>query len=389
MFFWSYFCKFKTLARLSLIVAMANISMQVYAQEPGLSSSFGLSVIHDENIQKNSLGDEDKYVSFSPGLTYINQFGKHQLAVNYQGRYTKFDELDSFDYEDHSVNMSLNFDHSPSVSSAFSVGYNTSHNAFTEAGSQNTNLSEFNQVDTTSLAGKVYFGSGDSKGQIVVSLSGNETSFAQAAEQFRNSSIFGGSLTYFHRVAPNTRVLFEVSTTKADFDESQSAINQSNTQTSYLLGFSWRYSEQVYTNFRVGYFEREFEQANADTLDGLSLSIDLNWLPTENLSLQLAAGRNANSSSVAELAGLISTTITTSIEHSTTENMSLFASVEYSDSDYEVRSDKTQQFELGVRYSFATQANINFAVTTIDRDASFEDLSYESTSVRVGFSVRF
>lgn len=362
-------------------------AQEMLPEDEGFVASAMLGLKHDSNVQRNALGDSDTSLVLSPELIYGNYIGKHLLYTKYSGEYARFSDYDSLDFENHSVDVEAYFDYSLRFSSILSMNYQNG----VEDPSQTNNLvsefDEFTEFEKITLGGSLLYGTRQSVGQIVVSAEAQTAEFKNNDQSFRDFDSVGGSAEFFYRLAPNTRMLFEVSLYDFDYDQPQTGFDQSSQQISYLTGIQWRYSEQLESTVRIGYQTKDFDEASQQDISGLSFGAELSWAPSELTRVKLGSARNANESAIADLAGLVTTSFDLGVEHEITERFELFANYRYANDDFDTRKDISHFITIGFEFDFREWLEIDLEYSYSERESDFNNFSYDANVVMLSFEV--
>ncbi len=100
------------------------VPSSVGAQErQGLLLNAGLSVQSDSNITRTTEKTSDEFAIFSPQLQFLSNAGQHAFVFDYQGDFAAYNDNTQYNYNDHSLNLAAQFDHSYRLRSAFSLSY--------------------------------------------------------------------------------------------------------------------------------------------------------------------------------------------------------------------------------------------------------------------------
>jgi hypothetical protein len=375
---------------LCLVTAInVTVSLAQDSDNQGFSLTTELSLASDSNIERNSTETADNSLQFAPQIRYFNTIGKHQFSADYTGIYTKYSKQTQFDYENHTASIGILFDHTESLSTEFNLSY---QDAIEAPGSTNGILvdsTEFYQFTSSQMTASVLYGTPESKGQIIVTFDINNIEFTNIDQAFRNSdttSINGG---YFYRIAPSTRLLFEVGQTDIDYIDAMGLDDQSSQQNTYLTGIEWVSSEQITSVFRLGYETRDFENSLFEEQDGLTYSLDFIWQPKSYTQVSFGAARGITESAIQGSAGIIRENYSIDLQHELTSSIALNSLLQYSEDDIEDRTDTNTTFEVGLSYRAKDWLNISLSYALENRQSNNILFDYDAELIQLSFVATF
>jgi hypothetical protein len=375
---------------LCLVTAInATVSLAQDSDNQGFSLTTELSLASDSNIERNSTETAGNLLQFAPQIRYVNIIGKHQFSADYTGIYAKYSEQTQFDYENHTASIGILFDHTESLSTEFNLSY---QDAIEAPGSTNGILvdsTEFNQFTSSQMTAAVLYGTRESKGQIIVTFDINNIEFTNIDQVFRNSDITSITGGYFYRIAPSTRLLFEVGQTDIDYIDAIGLNDQSSQQNTYLTGIEWVSSEQTTSVFRIGYVTRDFENSLIEERDGLTYSLDFIWQPKSYTQVSFVAARGITESAIQGSAGIITENYSIDLQHELSSLIALNSVLQYSEDDIEDRTDTNTTFEVGLSYSAKDWLNIRLSYALENRQSNNILFDYDAELIQLSFVATF
>jgi hypothetical protein len=375
---------------LCLVTAInATVSLAQDSDNQGFSLTTELSIASDSNIERNSNETSDNLMQIAPQFRYVNTIGKHQFSADYTGIYTKHSEQNQFDYANHAASIGILLDHTESLSTEFNLSY---QDAIEAPGSSNGVLvdsTEFNQFTNSQMTAAVLYGTQESKGQIIVTFDINKLEFTNIDQAFRNvdtTSITGG---YFYRIAPSTRLLFEIAQTDFDYIDAIGLNDQSSQQNTYLTGIEWASSEQITSALRLGYQTRDFDNPLVDEIDGLTYNLDFTWQPRSYTQFTFGASREVTESAIQAVAGIVRESYLIGLQHELSSSVGLNSILQYSEDDIEDRTDTNTTFQVGLSYSAKPWLNISLSYALENRQSNNILFDYDAELIQLSFVATF
>jgi hypothetical protein len=328
-------------------------------------------------------------MQIAPQFRYVNTIGKHQFSADYIGIYTKYSKQNRFDCENHTASIGILFDHTESLSTEFNLSY---QDAIEAPGSTNGILvdsTEFNQFTSSQMTVAVLYGTRESKGQIIVTFDVNNTEFTDIDQAFRNVDTTNITGSYFYRIAPSTRLLFEVGQTDFDYIDAMGLDDQSSQQNTYLTGIDWVSSEQITSALRLGYQTRDFDNPLFGEIDGLTYNLDFTWQPRSYTRFTFGASREVTESAIQGSAGIIRENYSIDLQHELTSSIALNSLLQYSEDDIEDRTDTNTTFEVGLSYRAKDWLNISLSYALENRQSNNILFDYDAELIQLSFVATF
>jgi hypothetical protein len=385
----------KKISILCLNTLLVSLLLQspVRAEErQGLLLNAGLAVISDSNITRTADEISDKTAIFSPQLQFLSNVGQHQFLFDYQGDFAVYNDNSQYNYNDHDFKLGAIFDHSYRINSEFTFGY---QDKIEEPGSNNAQTelsSDFNEFTRKSAEAKFYYGTTASNGQFVVGLGHNQQRYTNNQQSFRDLDRNKITGTFFYRMAPKTRLLFEASAAKYDYV----AVSQFGDPTSednlYLAGIEWEATAITSGTFKIGYQKKDFEDPRFNDLDGLSYFLDMLWQPNTYTKVKIGANRSTSESAQQDIGGFISTGYSLALDHALSARTQLQAKYEHDESDlktFQNRIDKRKNIKVGITHSLRTWLDISLNYRHLTRNSNDEIYDFSSDSVELSLTSKF
>jgi hypothetical protein len=363
------------------------------AQErQGLVLNAGLSVQSDSNITRTVEKTSDKLSVFSPQLQFLSNIGQHQFVFDYQGRFAAYNDNSQYNYNDHDFKLGAQLGHSYRFSSEFALGY---QDKIEEPGANNAApqvINEFNQRTRKTALAKFYYGTRASSGQLVLGLDHNQQRYTNNQQSFRDLDQNTLTGTFFYRMAPKTRLLFEASVARFDNVAATLTRDRTSDEHRYLTGVEWATTAITSGTFKVGYQQRDFADDSFNDLDGLSYYLDMLWRPNTYTKIKIGAKRETRESAQQDIGGFISTGYSLTLGHALSSRTQLNAKYQQDESDFnnaQNRADKRKNITVGIAHGLRTWLDISLAYRHSTRSSNDEIYAFSSDSVELSLNSKF
>lgn len=377
----------------SLLTATLFIGTNVNAEErQGLLLNAALIAEYDDNVLRKINATADNAMKLAPELQYLTHFGKHLFAINYDGEYALYNDNDKLNYDDHDISLFARLDHSLKINSEFKLSYK---DEIEEPGSNNSTsllIQQFNQTNQTQALAKFYYGTQQSIGQIVLRLDHNEYRYTNNLQGYRDVDRNRITGTFFYRIAPKTRLLFQASIGDYDYIIKSQFPDQSSKETFYLVGVEWDITAKTSGTFKLGYQGKNFKQDVYNDITGLSYMLDMTWKPNTYSRIKIGASRMTQESSQLLTSAFITNSYTVDAEHEITPRTKLKAAYTYDNDDIVTirsRTDKRHNLVLGVDHSLLTWLNISLDYKFIERSSDFKIYEYKANVIALSLTTKF
>jgi hypothetical protein len=369
------------------------LPLSIGAQErQGLLLNAGLSVQSDSNITRTAEKISDKLAVFSPQLQFLSNVGQHKYVFDYRGDFTVYNEYNQYNNNENSLNLAAQFGHSYRFSSVFSLGYQDSVEAPGINNSQTEFGNEFNKLTRKSALANFYYGTSASNGQFVLGLDHNQQRYTNNQQAFRDINLNTLTSTFFYRMGPQTRLLFEAIVDRFDDIASTLATDRSSDGNRYLAGVEWAATAITSGTFKVGYQQRDYADESFNDIDGLSYFLDMLWQPNSFTKVKIGAKRTTRESAQQDIGGFISTTYSLGLEHELSSRTQLNVLYEQDESGFnneQNRSDTRKSIKIGIAHSLRTWLDIRLDYRHLARSSNDEVYLFSSDAVELSLTTKF
>lgn len=350
---------------------------------------YGLEVQyeHNDNVRRTMDEQDDQAVVFKPMMQLYAGKGVSQFSLDYQGTIRRYNELSSFDHEEHAAVATYKYDPTARFNGDLIVSYVQRQElpGDTNAPIQ-TNISEFNQETLTRAIARVAYGTRESKGQIEFEGRFQKSEFDTNEQSFRDNDSTRLLGRYYHRVAPKTRAFIEASYEDYEYGET---FNQTNTLIIVRGGLEWQISGKTWGFFKIGYLDRDYEDEELIDVDGLSYHADMVWQPASHTLVRLFNSRDTLDSAIVGETGYIIDRHAITLTHELTQRLALEANAGIGFYDFQspAREDTRVDYGLSLEYDLSERFFLGAGIKHASRDSDIMTFEFEGTQVYVSIGV--
>jgi hypothetical protein len=358
----------------------------------GLLLNAALKLQNDNNVLRKVEPTSDSSIQISPDIKYLTLTGKHILAFSYEGEYAAYNDYSELNYDNHDLSLLGHFDHSLKIDTEFKISYK---DEIEEPGTNNSAsslINEFNQTDKKQAAAKFYYGTRKSIGQLVLGIDHSENRYNNNFQNYRDVDRNTLTGTFYYRIAPKTRLLFQASVADYNYQIKSQFPDQSSKENYYLAGVEWDITAKTSGTFKIGYQSKNFEQDVYNDITGLSYMLDMIWKPNTYTKIKLGASKMTRESSQQLTSAFITNTYSINAEHAITPRTELKGQYTYDNDDIvssQNRTDERHNITLGINHSLLTWLNVSLDYKYIERSSDFEVYNYKANIIGLSLTTNF
>jgi|GEM_PF-1257210 len=377
---------------LSTVTATMLLSTTAFAQEQGFGATTDIALGSDSNIYRTQDDISDQFLLIAPKLGFQELHGKHVFTLGYDGTYIKYNDASNLDYENHEIGAKAVFDHSIRLTSEFAVKITDGvelpgiNNSITT-----DNISEFNQIKRQQYEAKVAYGRNASIGQVVLRYQRINNEFDNNNQAFRDYEADRITATFFYRIAPKTRLLFEVADRSIDYTN-QFTFNSSSKYRNYLLGAEWTATGKTRGVVKIGQQSQDFDNPLRDDISGLALFADVFWKANTYTEVRLGLSQQTAESAEASIGSFVQTDAKLSIKHEFTPKVSFDGGYIYGEDDIVFsnnRTDTRNTFEFTLSHDSSRLFQTFVTLQSTKRSSNDTRYEYSANSFMIGIKGTF
>ncbi len=374
-----------------------------YAKPDGLRAgnylifpSVGAAVVFDDNIYASDIEKVSDWRSeITPGIKFQSQLPRHVLDFSLDGKIVNYLDHTDQNYANVRAKLdgALHFDAAHTI--AASLLSAIEHEERDDPSYPLTALGPVPlfhnraSVGITRDVGRLY-------GTLAATADRYDYSDVTAVngsnldQDARDTDIYSSLLKFGYRFSPG----FE-------FVGKLRALNEHNHGTGSLDRDSWGYEAMAGLAFETnpllrwrilgGYGVRDYEQAGLESLGTSLIEADVQWLPTQRLTIYGTLSRQILEAVNVDSAGIVQSDVKLRADYEIYHNLVLSGALEYRNDDYNGsdRVDDVYSARAGLDYYFTKNWLFTFAYEHQVRDSSEDSLDMHRNRFMVGAKLRF
>lgn len=197
-----------------------------------------------------------------------------------------------------------------------------------------------------------------------------------------NLDMVNAGATFYYRVAPKTRLLFDISQTKNKYPDGNSQLG--NTESKYLLGATWDFLAATSGTVKAGYFDKKADNPVAvRSLSGLNIEGLINWKPLTYTELIGTLNRGALEASVGATGFAIGTGGSLTWKHAWRSYARSTVGISQQKFDFtgSTRSDKVSAVNAGFMYDLTRSLGLGVELGYTKRDSTDPLFTYDQRKI--------
>ena len=358
------------------------------AESHGLVLNSKVTIAQDDNILKNSNQIEDQYISLEPIASFNSFIGKHDIAIEYQGKINAYSDYSNFNYFDHNLSSSLNLNHSSRAKTEIVLNYQNIIEEPNTTNGINFNLTEFTQIVQKGLDASFIYGTDDSMGQIKVGYGFADKNFNNNEQSFRDLSQHLFNLSFYYRLSPELRLLLLGSINDLNYKNNLSR-SQSSQEYSLLTGITWQTTANTSGTLRVGYQTKKFDSDLFKEINGLTYELDLIWTPQTFTTINLGSSRAITESALINESAYETTSYYINASHDFSKRTSFISGYTLDKSDIQGRTDEIKTFEIGLTHNIRKWLDISLLYNYEEKKSINSLFNYNANIIQLSFETIF
>jgi len=358
--------------------------------------SIGTALVFNDNVLlTNQNRQADWRAEITPGLRVVSQLPRHSFDLSLGGRIVEYKEHEELNQANAFVKAAgaLHFDHAHTLS--MSVLSRLDHTDQLDPFSPTFSryLVPFREnrakIGLTRDAGRLYgtisatFESLDFDD--ARTASGQRIS--QDAADMRTASV---ELRTGYRFSPGYEAIVKLRGLR-QLNQGDATIDRDAYSWEVLAGLHGEASPLLRWRLLGGYGVREFDQKNLDAARSVLAEAELQWLPTQNMTITAMARRAITGGLDLDTAGLVETSFRTRVDYEIYHNVVLKLGVEFSDHDYlgSARHDRVIAGRFGIDWYLSKNWLLNVSYEHYVRDSNIAENDLTRNVVMIGAKLSF
>lgn len=349
-----------------------------------------LKEAYDDNFHADESNEESSWITTTaPSFIVAGKGNKSSYLLNYTASSDTFHSSQQDNNTDHVFTADADLEFTARNRLKLNAGYRVIEDTATQ------NQQQENDRYNSKTIGSVYtYGARSARAQIDLGANYSELRYDNSghlnSDEERDSTALRS--TFYYRVAPLTRLLFEARHTDYDY---LSDTDSNSTNIDLLTGVTWDATAKTSGSFKVGRGQKEYDNSSIDTASTGMWEVGATWKPrtysTFRLTTRRAFDEGSNSSGTIgdgtdstardtnddSAVKLQTTTLGWKhywIKHLYSDLSYTRMDLEYLDTD---REDKLNNVNLGLTYEVHRWLDIGLGYKFSENDSDLSSESYE------------
>lgn len=330
-------------------------------------SSVGVAGEYNDNIFATPDNEDgDTILRATPRVEARSNWSVHELiagATVDHREYLDFGDESSTDY-----NLFANGRIDVSRDFQFRLGANTGHVTEERYAASSFGAAEAAQFDTSAVYAQALYRS--DRIQLEGTLGATDENFDQLAQQFRDNKTTYVNARVSYAISPDVAFFVQARQTELDYDIG----NRDGTQTTIDAGVNFELAAPFRGEIAVGNFNDDRDSALYGDVEGLNVSGNVKWFPTDLTTVTFTANRGVMDPGLAVSASAVNTAFGVRVDHELLRNLLLFGNLRQETNTYEGtaidREDDALSASVGGAYKLNPHMHLEFALSTRSQDSS-------------------
>ncbi len=369
-----------------------------------LTPSIVVTETHDDNIW---LQDDDSPIEtksslkteIAPSLMWSARRGTDEIGIKGTLEVGQYHSSHDDDYVNKLINVfahkEFNSKNKLDLSASYDYMYEQRGTGQSEIGSGGlltVQNSPNKYVDWTAAARYTY-GGDTSIGQLEFDVDHFDKEYQNHRDttQFYDYDADRVGATFYYRVMPKTRLLFELSHRDIDYDKTATGdVKLDGDERKYEIGVTWDATAKTTGRAQVGRTDKDFDASSRKDSDFTSWEVGVLFSPRTYSTIDLSTSRKPSETNGS--GNFIErTNYGVTWDHAWNERLSSFVVGDFNNEDYQGsnRDDDISSYGLGVRYGFRRGVRFGAEYRYSNRDSNIQLRDYRDNqfilSAEVGY----
>ncbi len=360
----------------------------------GFQPRISAQLQYEDNVRRtpDQNKQSDSVLIIKPKLPLLWDFGKHKLNLAYNGEYGQYFDQQILNYNDHKLSGHLLLDHNTRLNSEYELGYVREHDIPDDNNVVANLTAAPNQWKENYAKTKLTYGTPASTGQLMTNLIYKQRSYTNNSLQALDANRLSLTGTFYYRIAPKTRLPFEVSLTNYDYQNTSRAFDPSSKEYKYLTGVTWDASAKSTGIFQLGLLKKNYDNNLYEDTSIVIIRLDTVWEPNTYTKIVMGATRDTRESFQINTKPYVQNHIQTKITHRVTPRTTLLFGARYTAAKTDglaALKDNIVKVRLEVKHSLLLWLNASAGYKYVERDSNQNRLDFKSNIVMLKIEAQF
>ena len=392
-------------ALVGVTLSTASYAYDTYDRDVNEVTGFIPSLLirhgNDDNVNRVNEDNVDATESDVTETRFNVLMGGSQRANRYNANYTalskNFRSADELDYVDHHFVSNIHLEANSRNQFDIRAGYHKQTDRLSSLNRSDARETEGDRYSYTDLGLTYGFGEENTKAQLEFGVDFQSREYdnnldTASLNRLKDRDVTTARATFFYKISPKTRALFELR--QQDFDYQDSDSRLSSTSQAALVGITWDATANTKGTVKVGYQEKDFDDEALNDGDNLAWEARMDWSPQDRDLFTFRTARSQKEGSVRENF-VDSATISARWRHDWSDVVVSDVTYAHFEDKYEGgttdgRKDNGDSLDLGLRYKFRRWMTLGAGYRYTDNNSDIDIEEYDSNQYffDVNFTLR-
>lgn len=209
-------------------------------------------------------------------------------------------------------------------------------------------------------------------------------------QDYRDTKTYSGNLKLSYRFSPGYELNTQFRLQSVE-NRGNDTVDRDSFGYDALAGLNFEFSPLLRGYLAAGFEHREFEQDGFEDLNAALFKAQLQWLPTELMTIYLGAERSSSVTGFGTSSIRLDTVIDGKVEYEISHNIFFTATGKYTFSDFigSGREDESLLAGAGLEYLINRNLSMTAKYDYRERVSSLEEFNYQGSKYMLGLSLKY
>jgi hypothetical protein len=342
-----------------------------------VSPSLNIGLNSNDNIYYSEVDEtSDTYIVVTPQVRITSDWGRHQLTGLLRASSTSYSDHDSENTSTFEAALAGRLDVHGRSNLFGGINFAKSYEPRYDP-SNDSDLAEPIEYDTL-LTNAGFVAEGNRlrfTGQVTLTDYDYKSVLLKTGALRNEDDRDYKSFTYSGRadyaLSPDTAFYVILTGNDRSYDQTDVTDRDSNGYDA-SVGASFDLTNLIRGEAQIGFLKQEYENPLYGDVDGLSFTANVDYFPTQLITVTASAGRSVRETWLLEASGYTDTEFTLGVKYELLRTLLLSSSVGYTTDDFNgiTREDKVTRFDLGAKYLLNRNVVVRAGYTYMKNDST-------------------
>lgn len=335
-------------------------------------SSIGAAAEFNDNVFAQPVNEEsDTIIRLTPSVEARSDWSSHEMVAGLNVDHKEYLDFSSESTTDYGAYINGRIDMTRNV--MFRLGADAGHATEERYMAASFGSSEPAAYDTVGAFAQALYR--QDRIQLDATVGVSEESYDQLAQQIRDNTTTYLNARASYAISPDVAVFIQGRRSELDYSSS----DRDGTRTTIDAGVNFELAAPFRGEIAIGSFSDDRDAAIYGDIEGLNVSANVQWFPTQLTTVTFSANRGVSDPGLATSASAVNTAYGVRVDHELMRNLLLFGSLRQETHEYEGSVIDREDEALSAAVGAAWKLNKNARL-----EAQFAARSQDSSGVNAG-----